>query len=103
MLRRIPDWGMPMVAHQMAAGCGGFFSFRGVRNTRHDSCNEELTSSHFELQDIPVDRLTHRYWDDVNTPYDMFLLDEFPFEEGGVDTAEHIFERDRQLLLKEYL
>ncbi|ESL11814.1 hypothetical protein TRSC58_00428 [Trypanosoma rangeli SC58] len=105
MLRRISDWGSPLLARQTVAACVGLVtSLRGVRDTRHDSCSEELSSRYFDMQDISADRLTHHYWDNIDTPYDdAFLLDEFPFAEGGVDTDEHILQPDRRLLSKEYL
>ncbi|RNF26174.1 uncharacterized protein Tco025E_01574 [Trypanosoma conorhini] len=105
MLRRLPDWGAALLARQATAARVGLFTpLRGVRHNRHDSCSEELASRYFDLQDVPADRLTHHYWDDVDSPYDgAFLLDEFPLAEGGGDNEEHVLQPDRRLLSQEYL
>ncbi|RHW72270.1 hypothetical protein DPX39_060020300 [Trypanosoma brucei equiperdum] len=59
------------------------------------------TSTHFDIQDVDADRLTHRYWDDVDSPYDVEIIE--LVEELGPDIYGSIYPEDRPLLSQEFL
>ncbi|ORC91058.1 uncharacterized protein TM35_000074820 [Trypanosoma theileri] len=105
MIRRVSCLSSALLDRHVTAGCVTLFtSLRGTRNNRHDSNNDELTSTYFDMQDVDADRLNHHYWNSFGLPYeDMLLMDECLLDENGVDITEQIPMRDRRLLRGEYL